>query len=362
MKAKKMIAMVLGLVMALTMMSGCGQDAPAVDASLVDKNQAVETTPADDPTSRDLIDSIPIFGDAVDIIEESNQADTSDVNGNPADDQQTDTRPAWNEAYHIPVLLTWDGVWLDQDGEEMRFADSERYFKSFPEYGRTALEINRELTDLHTDGRDFDLERVENWTADVPTTVINPDNEYAVWLYEQIDNLRADATYIKRAMPKNINAYDAYVEWAGLSPKLMPICKDDAGNWVDQYGHIMTGVTAWMNEHPEYRAVQQELVPLMAKLSYEERLHEAQRYFVYGFLRSRDGYDTNSDEPDPWLTSQMRALLQAREANEYYEQHKDEIEAQREEEARRDGTDQNGHGPDGRGQEYPGAQGEGNRP
>lgn len=87
-------------------------------------------------------------------------------------------------AEHLPILMTYNGTWLDQNGEPMSYADSERFFKHNREYAKVAVAINNLCEELQSDAHQHDLETVYSWATASP----HDTDEYLAykWILSEI--------------------------------------------------------------------------------------------------------------------------------------------------------------------------------
>lgn len=76
--------------------------------------------------------------------------------------------PVSNREEHLPILMTYSGTWLDQDGAPMSYADAERFFKRNREYAKVAVAINSLCEELQSDARQYDLNTVHDWATASP--------------------------------------------------------------------------------------------------------------------------------------------------------------------------------------------------
>lgn len=80
----------------------------------------------------------------------------------------TGAEPEVVKAEHLPILMTYIGTWLDQNGDPMSYADAERFFKCNREYAKVAVAINSLCEELQSDLYRHDLETVHDWATASP--------------------------------------------------------------------------------------------------------------------------------------------------------------------------------------------------
>lgn len=96
----------------------------------------------------------------------------------------TDTNTQHYEAQKLPILMTKDGYWLDQNGEEMTPIESSSFLGMHHEYAKVVAVINLLHEDIVTDYTQFKLERL---LEDANSAKVN-DEEYLSyqWFYNQV--------------------------------------------------------------------------------------------------------------------------------------------------------------------------------
>lgn len=182
-----------------------------------------------------------------------------------------------------PVLLTWDGYWIDQNGVTLSHDYSCGYFANHEDYAASAISVNRQFDDLHSDYANDSLDAIAKSNHG---QILDTDEEF---ITQSIEELKATGFYVLKGMyPGKTETVDAYLELKGLEPTLIPIFSS-SGSWLDQYGNPMDKNTAktFLDEHSNYQEGLNKLLHMIriTKFDTEEAFAEAQEDYCYWFIK-----------------------------------------------------------------------------
>lgn len=154
----------------------------------------------------------------------------------------------------VPVFFDSYGVWVDEDGAKMPGADAAKIFAEQPEWAKTVISFNEELTELDTAPRKTLLATYQdNWTPESASD----DTGNAPFIRNRLEYLveewKQDKSFLGLIDPTAEGAYDLYKEIMEISPESVPLCQDTTGRWFDQDGNIMADeeAEAWFAQYPE---------------------------------------------------------------------------------------------------------------
>lgn len=99
------------------------------------------------------------------------------------------------QAKHLPILLRYDGVWLDQDGEPMDEEDCEAFFSDNRHFGRVATTINEHIHFItHSIAWSDAMDQAKEWSTSMPH---DPDEHFRYdWCLSTEEDEEISSTFL----------------------------------------------------------------------------------------------------------------------------------------------------------------------